>query len=107
MCRECFARYLKLTRRALSDASAIAAAAAAGISSGGELLAPLEDALRAAELAGAEEARGYGGGAAGGPPTLEDCVAAGGLCWRGRACCLLSLPAVALCCHLHQLPPGA
>lgn len=77
MVRECFARYLKLTRRALSDASAIAAATAAGITTAGELVQPLEDALRAAELAAEEEAQGYGGGAA--PSALEESIAAGAL----------------------------
>jgi hypothetical protein len=51
MSRECFARYLKLTRRALSDAAAIAAATAAGITSAGEPLQPLEELLQAAEAA--------------------------------------------------------
>ena len=82
MVRECFARYLKLTRRALSDASAIAAATAAGITSGGELVQPLEEALRAAELAAAEEAQGYGG--SGPPSALEESIAAGR--WRGAGC---------------------
>lgn len=68
MSRECFTRYLKLTRRALSDASAIAAASAAGISSSGEMVQPLEERLRAAEAA-AEE--GYEAG-------VEDSIAAGG-----------------------------
>lgn len=49
MCRECFTHYLKLTRRALSDASAIAAAAAAGITAAGQPLQPLGDLLAAAE----------------------------------------------------------
>lgn len=76
MSRECFARYLKLSRRALSDAAAIAAAAAAGISSGGAPLAPLEDLLQAADAAAAEEARGYGGGAGGASSALEESIAA-------------------------------
>lgn len=76
MSRECFARYLKLSRRALSDAAAIAAAAAAGITSGGAPLAPLEDLLLAADAAAAEEARGYGGGAGSAAAALEDSVAA-------------------------------
>ena len=84
MVRECFARYLKLTRRALSDASAIAAATAAGITTAGQLVQPLEEALRAAELAAEEEAQGYGGGGA--PSALEESIAAGALfvgspCW--------------------------
>lgn len=82
MVRECFARYLKLTRRALSDASAIAAATAAGITSAGDLVQPLEEALRAAELAAAEEAQGYGG--SGPPSALEESIAAGE--WRWQLC---------------------
>ena len=50
MSRECFARYVKLTRRALSDASAIAAATAAGITSAGDPLRPLEALLQAADV---------------------------------------------------------
>jgi hypothetical protein len=68
MCRECFARYLKLIRRALSDASAIAAAAAAGITPGGQLLAGQE----LVEAAAAEHA-GQGGGA-----DVVDTISAGG-----------------------------
>ena len=78
MSRECFARYLKLTRRALSDASAIAAATAAGITSAGEPLQPLEELLQAAEAA-AVGGEGYGGGGVGdsiaaGAPPLAVCV---------------------------------
>lgn len=76
MVRECFARYLKLTRRALSDASAIAAATAAGITTAGQLVQPLEEVLRASELAAEEEAQGYGG--SGAPSSLEESIAAGG-----------------------------
>ncbi|KAL4420694.1 hypothetical protein ABPG75_010350 [Micractinium tetrahymenae] len=54
MSRECFARYLKLTRRALSDAAAIAAAGAAGITSAGEPLCPLEECLHVAAAASEE-----------------------------------------------------
>ena len=85
MVRECFARYLKLTRRALSDASAIAAATAAGISTSGELVQPLEEALRAAELAAEEEAQGYGSGGA--ASALEESIAAGGLLLVCRRAC--------------------
>jgi hypothetical protein len=66
MCRDCFARYLKLTRRALSDASAIAAAAAAGITAGGQPLQPLHELV---------EAAGRGAGGEGG--AVADSVASG------------------------------
>ncbi|KAI3430892.1 hypothetical protein D9Q98_009301 [Chlorella vulgaris] len=72
MCRECFARYLKLTRRALSDASAVAAATAAGITAAGQPLQPLDGLLAAAAQAAASE-EGYGGSRR---APLDDCVAA-------------------------------
>lgn len=43
MAREVFQRYLKLARRALSDAAATAAAVAAGISARGDPLRPLSE----------------------------------------------------------------
>lgn len=122
MVRECFARYLKLTRHALSDASAIAAATAAGISTSGELVQPLEEALRAAELAAEEAAQGYGGGGA--ASALEESIAAGGLllicrnacCWNGSStsacfmgclCILVMLIALPVCSSLQTGAPQA
>lgn len=108
MSRECFARYLKLACRTLSDAAAIAAASAAGITSSGALVIPLEDSLRAAEAAAADEARGYGSGG-GAAWALEESIAAGGGLAAGvgrrgfvrlldRSCILLLHP-----CHHFQM----
>jgi hypothetical protein len=97
MCRECFARYLKLTRRALSDASAVAAATAAGITAAGQPLQPLDGLLAAAAQAAASE-EGYGGSRR---APLDDCVAAG-MCAPPLRLCLLSFNA----CCCWQVPPA-
>lgn len=73
MCRECFARYLKLTRRALSDASAIAATTAAGITAAGQPIQLLGDLLARAVQAASVDAGYAAAGAIGG----EDTIAAG------------------------------
>lgn len=108
MSRECFARYLKLTRRSLSDAAAIAAAGAAWITSAGEPLRPLDECL-------AEAAAEEGSGAAAG---AEGSIATGGLGLGGwhalpyrhatkPACCLhclLALCRFACACPACSLP---
>lgn len=99
MSRECFARYLKLTRRALSDAAAIAAAAAAGITSAGEPLHPLEECLHAAEVA-AE--RGYGAAAG-----VEGSIAAGGMRTRHAPRCGTAAKQSCRACRLHVLHQAA
>ena len=60
MAREVFQRYFKLTRRALSDAAAVAAAAAAGISTRGDLRLAVGDVMAALE-AEEEEASYHSG----------------------------------------------
>ncbi len=66
MARDVFQRYLKLARRALADTAATAAAAAAGISTRGELLRPLAAHLDAMQQQEQEEgsASGVGAGSA-------------------------------------------
>ncbi|GAB4820337.1 hypothetical protein N2152v2_007383 [Parachlorella kessleri] len=60
MARDVFQRYLKLARRALADTAATAAAAAAGISTRGELLRPLAAHLDAMQQQEQEEGSASG-----------------------------------------------
>ena len=86
MSRDCFGRYLKLTRRALSDAAAIAAATAAGISSAGSPLQPLEASLKAAEAAASAAAAEEGYGARKPSPADESIAAGGQPCGHQCSC---------------------
>lgn len=66
MARDVFQRYLKLARRALADAAATAAAAAAGISTQGAPLRPLAELIAAMEQQEQEGSLPVGAGAASG-----------------------------------------
>ena len=101
MSRDCFARYLKLTRRALSDAAAIAAAAAAGITSTGKLLLPLDDLLASAEAETETSAAGsYSAG------KIADSIAEGGFAFA-HAYLPASLPICLACQRLPMWGIGA